>query len=122
MGVFTFSEMALLLYIASNIFKINNVHLLHSFFFIAITYFGLLMPYVFREKDRFYKSKPGKYFLISTIAGLIIASLISLFGFGLLVPINLYYYLFVVLYSLFFIFLVDDNIKILLKKLGIGRA
>ena len=122
MGVFTFSEMALLLYIASNIFKINNVHLLHSFFFIAITYFGLLMPYVFREKDRFYKSKPGKYFLISTIAGLIIASLISLFGFGLLVPINLYYYLFVVLYSLFFIFLVDDNIKILLKKFGIGRA
>ena len=122
MGVFTFSEMALLLYIASNIFKINNVHLLHSFFFIAITYFGLLMPYVFREKDRFYKSKPSKSFLISTIAGLIIASLISLFGFGLLVPINLYYYLFVVLYSLFFIFLVNDNIKILLKKLGIGRA
>ena len=122
MGVFTFSEMALLLYIASNIFKINNVHLLHSIFFIAITYFGLLMPYVFREKDRFYKSKPSKYFLISTIAGLIIASIISLFGFGLLVPINLYYYLFVVLYSLFFIFLVDDNIKILLKKFGIGRA
>jgi len=80
------------------------------------------MPYVFREKDRFYKSKPSKSFLISTIAGLIIASLISLFGFGLLTPINIYYYLFVVLYSLFFIFLVNDNIKILLKRFGIGRA
>jgi H+-transporting ATPase len=122
MGVFTFSEMVLLLYIALNIFKINNVHLLHSFFFIAITYFGLLMPYVFREKDRFYKSKPSKSFLISTIAGLVIASIISLFGFGLLVPINIYYYLFIALYSLFFIFLVNDNIKILLKKFGIGRA
>ena len=122
MGVFTFSEMSLLLYMALNIFKINNIHLLHSFFFISITYFGLLMPYVFREKDRFYKSKPSKSFLISTIAGLIIASLISLFGFGLLAPINIYYYLFVVLYSLFFIFLVNDNIKILLKRFGIGRA
>ena len=122
MGVFTFSEMALLLYIALNIFKINNVHVLHSFFFIAITYFGLLMPYVFREKDRFYKSKPSKSFLISTIAGLIIATIISLFGFGLLVPINIYYYLFIVLYSLFFIFLINDNIKILLKRFGIGRA
>ncbi|MFP3167383.1 MAG: HAD-IC family P-type ATPase, partial [Candidatus Nanopusillus sp.] len=122
MGIFTFSEMALLLYIALNIFKIDNVHLLHSLFFIAITYFGLLMPYVFREKDRFYKSKPSKSFLTSTIAGLIIASLISLFGFGIIVPINLYYYLFVVLYSLFFIFLVNDNIKILLKRFGIGRA
>jgi len=122
MGVFTFSEMSLLLYMALNIFKINNIHLLHSFFFISITYFGLLMPYVFREKDRFYKSKPSKSFLISTIAGLIIASLISLFGFGLLAPINIYYYLFVVLYSLFFIFLVNDNIKILLKRFGIGRV
>jgi H+-transporting ATPase len=122
MGVFTFSEMALLLYIALNIFKINNIHLLHSFFFIAITYFGLLMPYVFREKDRFYKSKPSKSFLISTIAGLIIASIISLFGFGLLAPINIYYYLFIAFYSLFFIFLVNDNIKILLKKFGIGRT
>ena len=122
MGIFTFSEMSLLLYMALNIFKINNIHLLHSFFFISITYFGLLMPYVFREKDRFYKSKPSKSFLISTIAGLIIASLISLFGFGLLAPINIYYYLFVVLYSLFFIFLVNDNIKILLKRFGIGRA
>jgi len=122
MGIFTFSEMSLLLYMALNIFKINNIHLLHSFFFISITYFGLLMPYVFREKDRFYKSKPSKSFLISTIAGLIIASLISLFGFGLLTPINIYYYLFVVLYSLFFIFLVNDNIKILLKRFGIGRA
>ena len=122
MGISTFSEMSLLLYMALNIFKINNIHLLHSFFFISITYFGLLMPYVFREKDRFYKSKPSKSFLISTIAGLIIASLISLFGFGLLAPINIYYYLFVVLYSLFFIFLVNDNIKILLKRFGIGRA
>ncbi|MFP3316819.1 MAG: plasma-membrane proton-efflux P-type ATPase [Candidatus Nanopusillus sp.] len=122
MGIFTFSEMSLLLYIALNIFKINNIHLLHSFFFISITYFGLLMPYIFREKDRFYKSKPSKIFLISTIAGLIIATIISLFGFGLLAPINIYYYLFVVLYSSFFIFLVNDNIKILLKRFGIGRA
>jgi uncharacterized RDD family membrane protein YckC len=80
------------------------------------------MPYVFREKDRFYKSKPSKSFLISTIAGLIIASIILLFGFGIVVPINIYYYSFIVLYSLFFIFLVNDNIKILLKRFGIGRA
>ncbi|MGC9132993.1 MAG: plasma-membrane proton-efflux P-type ATPase [Nanopusillaceae archaeon] len=122
MGIFTFSEIMLLLYIALDILKINNIHVLHTFFFTAIVFFGLLMPYVFREDDRFYKSRPGKAFLLSSIFGLLISSLISLFGLYIVTPINIYQYLIVVIYSLFFIFVVNDNIKILLKKIGIGRS
>ncbi|BFI73640.1 potassium-transporting ATPase ATP-binding subunit [Nanoarchaeota archaeon] len=121
MGIFTFSEMMLLSYIALNILKIDNIHQLHTFFFMAIIFFGILMPYVFRERDRFYKSRPGRAFLISSIAGLIVSSILALFGLYILTPITIYQYLIVLIYSLFFIFVVDDNIKLLLEKFGIGR-
>ncbi|BBL45432.1 copper-exporting P-type ATPase B [Nanobdella aerobiophila] len=121
MGIFTFSEMMILLYIALNILKISNMHLLHTFFFIAIIFYGILMPYVFRERNRFYKSKPGRAFWISSVSGLFISSLLALFGFYIMTPINIYWYLITVIYSLFFIFFVNDNIKLLLERLGIGR-
>ncbi|MGC9079386.1 MAG: plasma-membrane proton-efflux P-type ATPase [Nanopusillaceae archaeon] len=121
MSMFTFLEMMLLLYIALEILKINDISVLRTFLFTVIVFYGLLMPYIFRENDRFYKSKPGKIFLISTLFGIVLSSIISLHGLYIITPISYNYFLIAALYSLFFIFVINDNLKILLGKIGISR-
>lgn len=120
MGGFTFTEMVLLLIIAMAILHIHSQSTLQSFFFLAITLFGVLMPFVFRTSNRFYKSPTSKTLILISIVDILVSLMLVSLGI-LMSPLPPFFILVIFLYSLFAIFVVNDNIKILLEKVGIGR-
>ncbi|MEM1609428.1 MAG: hypothetical protein QXS52_01070, partial [Thermoplasmata archaeon] len=74
-----------------------------------------------REKSHFWKTMPGGTLLISIIFDMVLVSIRSIFGFGIIKPITLDELIFIIIYVFAFSFLVNDNVKILLSKLGFSR-
>ncbi|MEM3214643.1 MAG: plasma-membrane proton-efflux P-type ATPase [Conexivisphaerales archaeon] len=122
LGILTVSEMFLLLYVGLRYFAISsNIGIMNTFFFTAIMFFGLLFPISLREKKNFWKSRPSNTLLMAILADIVVVSLFSLFGFELISPISLKVILFLMGYAIACILIVNDNIKVLLGKLGLSR-
>ncbi|MGB9815796.1 MAG: plasma-membrane proton-efflux P-type ATPase [Thermoplasmata archaeon] len=122
LGLFTTMEMFILLYIGLNYFNLGlDLQRMNTFFFTAIMLFGLLTPIVIRERDRFWKTVPGKTMLLSIIVDIVIVTILSLFGLGIIKPITFYQYLFILTYAIFASFIVNDSIKVILEKFGFSR-
>ncbi|MEM0164133.1 MAG: plasma-membrane proton-efflux P-type ATPase [Thermoplasmata archaeon] len=122
LGVCTVSELFLLLFIGKIYFNIfSDIRVLHTFYFTEILFFGLLTPLILRERNRFWKSKPSKTLLIAIIADIIIVFILAAFGFGIIHAISPVEILFLLIYGIICVFLVNDSIKILLGKLGLSR-
>ncbi len=122
MGMFTTIELFILLYIGLHYLDISsNIHLMHTFFFTEMMFFGLLTPIVVRERDHFWKSKPGRTLTISILADMIIVSLLSTFGLGLLHPVTINDFIVIIIYAILVGLLLNDNVKLLLEKLGLSR-
>ncbi|MEM2175359.1 MAG: plasma-membrane proton-efflux P-type ATPase [Candidatus Micrarchaeia archaeon] len=121
-GLFTVSDLFILLYLAINYFNLGkDIDSLQTFFFTAIMFLGLLTPLIVREKSHFWKTMPGRTLLISIIFDMVLVSILSIFGFGIIKPITLDELIFIIIYVFAFSFLVNDNVKILLSKLGFSR-
>ncbi|MEM2705336.1 MAG: plasma-membrane proton-efflux P-type ATPase, partial [Thermoplasmata archaeon] len=121
-GLFTVTELFILLYLAINYFNLGkDIDSLQTFFFTAIMFLGLLTPLIVREKSHFWKTMPGRTLLISIIFDMVLVSILSIFGFGIIKPITLDELIFIIIYVFAFSFLVNDNVKILLSKLGFSR-
>ncbi|MCW6159092.1 MAG: plasma-membrane proton-efflux P-type ATPase [Thermoplasmatales archaeon] len=122
LGAIQVSEMFLLLFIGLRYLDIgSNINLMNTFFFSEIMFFGLLTPIIVRENSFFWKSKPGKTLGISIIADMVLVSLLSLFGFGLVTKITITEFAVVLAYGLFMNLVVNDIFKIGLRKIGISR-
>ena len=67
-----------LLYIAWNVLHTTNIRQLHTYFFTAIMYMGLLTPFIVRERGPFWISRPSKWLLIASIADLIVVVFLAM--------------------------------------------
>ncbi len=122
LGVCTVSELFLLLFIGKIYFNIfSDIRVLHTFYFTEILFFGLLTPLILRERNRFWTSKPSNTLLIAIIADIIIVSMMAAFGFGIIHSISPVEILFLFIYGVISVFLVNDSIKILLGRFGLSR-
>ncbi|MGC8630053.1 MAG: plasma-membrane proton-efflux P-type ATPase [Thermoplasmata archaeon] len=122
LGICTVSELFLLLFIGKIYFNIfSDIRVLHTFYFTEILFFGLLTPIILRERNRFWKSKPSKTLLIAIIADIIIVSILAALGFGIIHTISPLEILFLLLYGVISVFLVNDSVKILLGRFGLTR-
>lgn len=122
LGIAQVIEMFGLLYIALFYLKLSsNIHVLHTFLFASIMYFGLLTPLILREKGPFWRSMPSKTLLISIIADMILVLLISLVGFGIVWTIPLNYFIILLVYTFIVGLFLNDAVKLILKKLGVAR-
>ncbi|MGC8631457.1 MAG: plasma-membrane proton-efflux P-type ATPase [Thermoprotei archaeon] len=126
LGAFTVSEMFGLLCFGEYYFRIADAHELHTYFFTAIMFMGILTPFIVRERRSFWSSKPGKWLLIASLADMAMVSLIALTGLPtpwgrLLTPISGAEYALVLAYCAVASFLVNDLAKKGLARLGISR-
>jgi len=99
----------------------NNIGVMNTFFFTEIMFFGLLTPIIVRENDFFWKSAPGRTLMVSIIGDMVAVSILSLFGFGIVAPVTLIDFVFILSYGLFMNLLVNDVFKVMLKKVGLSR-
>jgi len=127
LGVFTTAEMFGLLYMAWNVLHITNIHQLHTYFFTAIMYMGLLTPFIVRERGPFWISRPGKWLLIASIADIAVVAFLAMTGLPLpngthlLTPITPTEWGVITAYCLFVNFAINDLAKRGLGALGISR-
>ncbi len=122
LGIVQTIEMFGLLYIAIIYLKLSsNTNVMNTFFFASIMYFGLFTPLILRERGPFWSSRPGKTLLLSIIADMILVALLSLFGFGIIAPLKLNYFVIIIVYAFLVALFLNDSIKLLLKKVGVAR-
>ncbi|MCI4434738.1 MAG: plasma-membrane proton-efflux P-type ATPase [Thermoplasmata archaeon] len=122
LGIFTTIEIFILLFIGENYFKIfSDTARMNTFFFTAIMFFGLFMPLIIRERDHFWSSRPGKTLMISIIIDVVAVSILSTLGLGLLKPVTMDEYIFILMYTIFSTFIINDLAKIMLEKFGLSR-
>ncbi|MGC8663831.1 MAG: plasma-membrane proton-efflux P-type ATPase [Thermoplasmata archaeon] len=122
MGIFTTAELFILLFIGLNYLNLGaNIHVMHTFFFTEMMFFGLLTPIVVRERNHFWKTRPGKTLSLSILLDMIIVSVLSIFGLGLIQPVSPLDYAVIIIYAFVVGLLINDNVKLLLEKLGLSR-
>jgi H+-transporting ATPase len=126
LGIFTVAEMFGLLFLALDYFHIGNVHALHTYYFTAIMYMGVLTPFIVRERGPFWVSRPGKWLTIASVIDMVVVAFIALTGLPgpwghLLTPITWQEFAAVALYCLFVNFAINDRAKLMLGRLGISR-
>ncbi len=122
LGALTVSELFLLLYLGIHYFAItSNIGVMNTFFFAEIMFFGLLFPISLREKSHFWKSRPGRTLIIAILADIVVVSMLSLLGLGIILPISLKELLFLMGYAAIVILIINDSVKVLLGKIGVSR-
>ncbi len=126
LGVFTVAEMFGLLFLALDYFHINNIHVLHTYYFTAMMYMGILTPFIVRERGPFWVSRPGKWLIIASVVDMIVVAFIALTGLSgpwghLLTPITWQEFTAITLYCLFVNFAINDRAKLMLGRFGISR-
>ena len=105
-------EMFILLFVGIRYLDLgNNIGVMNTFFFTEKMFFGLLTPIIVRENDFFWKSAPGKTPMVSIIGGMVVVSILSLFGFGIVAPVTLIDFVFILSYGLFMNLLVNDVLQ-----------
>jgi len=111
-GAIQVVEMFILLFVEIRYFDLgNNIGVMNTFFFTEIMFFGLLTPIIVSEKDFFWKSAPGRTLMISIIGDMVVVSILSLFGFGIVAPVTLIVFVFILSYGLFMNLLVNDVLQ-----------
>ena len=122
LSIFTTIEIFILLFISENYFKIfSDTARMNTFFFTAIMFFGLFMPLIIRERDHFWSSRPGRTLMISIVIDVVAVSILSTLGLGLLKPVTMDEYIFILIYTIFSTFIINDLAKIMLEKFGLSR-
>ncbi len=112
MGAIQVVEMFILLFVEIRYFDLgNNIGVMNTFFFTEIMFFGLLTPIIVSENDFFWKSAPGRTLMVSIIGDMVIVSILSLFGFGIVAPVTLIVFVFILSYGLFMNLLVNDVLQ-----------
>jgi H+-transporting ATPase len=83
-------------------------------------FFGMFTIFVVRERGRFWSSRPSNILLLSIIADIAVAFVISVIGIPGLQPIPWQAALLVLMLSFIFAVIVNDNIKLAaLRILGV---
>jgi len=122
LGAIQVTEMFILLFIAIRYLNLgNNINVLNTFFFAEIMFFGLLTPIIVRENNFFWKSRPGRTLTVSIIADMIVVSILSIYGFGIVAPISFIDYVVILSYGLLMNLLINDIFKVILRKVGLSR-
>ncbi|MGC8645458.1 MAG: plasma-membrane proton-efflux P-type ATPase [Thermoplasmata archaeon] len=122
LGAVQVLEMFLLIFIGFRYFGMGgNIGVINTFSFTEIMFFGLLTPIIVRENSFFWKSKPGRTLTVSILADMLLVSLLSVLGLGVISPITLPEFGFVIAYGLVTNLLLNDLIKVGLRKVGISR-
>ncbi len=122
MGAIQVVEMFILLLIGLRYLDLgSNISVLNTFFFTEIMFFGLITPIIVRENNFFWKSMPGRTLTFSIIADMVVVSLLSIYGFGIVTPIPIIDYIVVLLYGLFMNLVANDIFKLMLRKVGVSR-
>lgn len=122
MGTIQVLEMFLLLFIGLHYLGLgHNVGVMNTLFFAEIMLYGLLTPLIVRENDFFWKSKPGKTLSISIIMDIIVISLLSLIGFGIVSKITMLDYIVLLSYGIIMNLGINDIFKVMLKNAGLSR-
>lgn len=122
LGGLSVAEMFGLYYLATGPMGVEDPGVLHSIFFVAIMYTGILTPLVVRERGPFWSSKPGRWLLVATTADAAATTAIALAGIpNLLKPLTPVQTAAVALYSAVATFAINDPAKVLLAKKGVAR-
>ncbi|MGC9208716.1 MAG: plasma-membrane proton-efflux P-type ATPase [Nitrososphaeria archaeon] len=120
-GVATVLESLFITYLGARLFNIfSNVGELHTYGFDILMFFGMFTIFVVRERGRFWSSRPSNILLLSIIADIAVAFVISVIGIPGLQPIPWQAALLVLMLSFIFAVIVNDNIKLAaLRILGV---
>lgn len=118
LGILVVIESIGLLYIGFNYFNLlSDVQTLHTFTFNILFYSGVFTIFVVRERSNFWRSKPSKPLFIAIVLDSIIVMIISILGIPGLKPISLNELITIIIYSLIFLLIVNDTIKVILIKI-----
>jgi len=122
LGAIQVTEMFILLFIAIKYLNLgNNINVLNTFFFAEIMFFGLLTPIIVRENNFFWKSRPSRTLTVSIIVDMIVVSMLSIYGFGIVAPISFIDYVVILSYGLLMNLIINDVFKVMLRKVGLSR-
>jgi magnesium-transporting ATPase (P-type) len=121
LGTLIIAESIALLYITLNVFNISvNNPAIHTYTFEILFYSALFLNFNVRERRPFYKSMPSKSLTLTTIASLIVGTILVTIGIPNLVAIPITETLIIIGLSAFFSFIINDLIKVLMvQKIGI---
>ncbi len=121
-GICTIGELFILYFFGARFMGIPlNSAAITTYFFTAIMFFGLLTPIILRERSHFWKSMPSGLLLLSVTADFVVVSLISFLGLGLIPTLNPSTILLLFVLVTFFVFVINDNVKVLLNRVGVSR-
>jgi len=117
LGVLVVVESLIILFIGLKKFGLeNDFNSLQTYSFAILFYFGIFTLFVVRDRRHFWNSVPSRSLLIIVVLDFIFVTIMVSFGIPQLKPIPLTYTAVVILLSLIFSFVVNDNIKYLLLK------
>ncbi len=113
-------ESFLLLWIGIYYFHMNPVTqlaMIQTFIFLKLAVAGHLTIFVTRTHKPFYAIMPGKWLLITAIATKIAATIVAIYGFGLITPIPAWMAGFVWLFCIIWFF-IEDLTKLAIYKMA----
>ncbi len=113
-------ESFLLLWIAVNIFHLNpltQMAVIQTFIFLKLAVAGHLTIFVTRTRGPFFSVMPGKWLLVTAIVTKLAATIVAIYGFGIVTPIPAWMAGIVWLYCIAWFF-VEDGMKILIYKMA----
>ncbi|MCL2288846.1 MAG: plasma-membrane proton-efflux P-type ATPase [Candidatus Bathyarchaeota archaeon] len=121
LGTLIIIESITVLYIILNVFNISsNNPAIYTYTFEILFYSALFLNFNVRERRPFYKSMPSKILILTTIASLIIGTILVTIGAPNFVAIPITETLILLILSAFFSFIINDLIKVLMvQKIGI---
>ncbi len=113
-------ESFLLLWIGINIFHMNpetQLAMIQTFMFLKLAVAGHLTIFVTRTHKPFYAIAPGKWLFVTAVVTKLIATLVAIFGLGLVAPIPAWMAGILWIYCLIW-FLIEDLTKLTIYKMA----
>ncbi len=124
LGVVGVIESFLLLWIGVEVFGFSpatQMGLIQTYIFLKLAVAGHLTIFVTRTKDPFYSIPPGKWLFWTAVLTKIIATIVAIYGFGLVTPIPAWLAGLVWIYCLVW-FLVEDAAKLSIYRMVEART
>ncbi len=117
LGVLTIAEHFALLYAGLRYLDLgSDIAKLNTFAFGMLFYSAMFMIFLVRERGHFWRSVPSRTLLTAVVADIVLVMFITTLGIPGLAPIPIRYTLYMIVYYMFFVLVVDDAIKTLLVK------
>ncbi len=120
LGIVGVIESFLLLWIGIYYFNMNPVTqlaMIQTFIFLKLAVAGHLTIFVTRTHKPFYAIMPGKWLLITAVATKLVATIVAIYGFGLITPIPAWLAGFVWIYCIIW-FLIEDATKLVIYRMA----